>query len=175
MQSTVHQGRDEAGGIDQVKRDIDKRLQSFEDWLDNIQLTVGQHNDTIKGEVLTGFSSLQSRLDNFKSKERVHKKLHSVELVLAEILKALPVPEDNMIKQTPIIALVPHVQPLAYPRCPKVNGKVPESTDIDREDEATNLTIPLDNTRKQAPVTTLNPHVQSLACPWHLEDQSLSI
>ncbi|KAH9064435.1 hypothetical protein EDB87DRAFT_1574944 [Lactarius vividus] len=187
MQSTVHQGRDEAGGIDQVKRDVDERLQSFEDRLDNIRLTVGQHNDTIKGDVLAGFSSLQSRLDDFKSsietsrrgwqanfEERVHKKLHSVESVLAEILKALPVPEDNTIKQTPIIALDPHVQPLACPRRPEVNGEVPESTNVDREDEATNLTVPLDNTRKQAPVTALNPHVQSLACPRHPEDQSLT-
>ncbi|KAH9051245.1 hypothetical protein EDB87DRAFT_1582808 [Lactarius vividus] len=198
MQSTVHQGRDEVGGIDQVKRDVDERVTErrigrllhgydYGNRLDNIRLTVEQHNDTIKGDVLAGFSSLQSRLDDFKSsietsrrgwqanfEERVHKKLHSVESVLAEILKALPVPEDNTIKQTPIIALDPHIQPLACPRHPEVNGEVPESTNVDQEDEATNLTVPLDNTRKQAPVTALNPHVQSLACPQHPEDQSLT-
>ncbi|KAH8982252.1 hypothetical protein EDB86DRAFT_3086249 [Lactarius hatsudake] len=132
-------------------------LQSFEDQLDNIQLTVGEHNDTIKGDVIAGFSSLQSRLDDFKSsietsrrgwqanfEESVHKKLYSVEAALADILKALPVPEDNTIKQTPITALDP--QPLACPRHPEgqspINGEGPESIIVDRKDEATNLTVP---------------------------------
>ncbi|KAH8978562.1 hypothetical protein EDB92DRAFT_1909157 [Lactarius akahatsu] len=172
MQSTVHQARDEAGGINQIKKDVDERLQSFEDRLDNIRLTVGQHNDMIKGDVLTGFSSLQTRLDNFKSsietsrrgwqanfgasargldilqvlqiftEESVHKKLHSVEAVLADILKALPVPEDNTIKQTPITALDP--QPLACSQRPEgqINSEGPESIIVDRKDEATNLTVP---------------------------------
>ncbi|KAH9000593.1 hypothetical protein EDB86DRAFT_522036 [Lactarius hatsudake] len=153
MQSTVHQARDDTGGIDQLKRDVDEQLQSFEDRLDNIRLTVGEHNDTIKGDVIAGFSSLQSRLDDFKSsietsrrgwqanfEESVHKKLYSVEAALADILKALPVPEDNTIKQTPITALDP--QPLACPRHPEVNGEGPESIIVDRKDEATNLTVP---------------------------------
>ncbi|KAH9017150.1 hypothetical protein EDB85DRAFT_1897798 [Lactarius pseudohatsudake] len=149
----IHQARDDTGGIDQLKRDVDERLQSFEDRLDNIRLTVGEHNDTIKGDVIAGFSSLQSRLDDFKSsietsrrgwqanfEESVHKKLYSVEAALADILKALPVPEDNTIKQTPITALDP--QPLACPRHPEVNGEGPESIIVDRKDEATNLTVP---------------------------------
>ncbi|KAH9019450.1 hypothetical protein EDB85DRAFT_1896653 [Lactarius pseudohatsudake] len=117
------------------------------------QLTVGEHNNTIKGDVLTGFSLLQSRLDDFKSsietsrrgwqanfEESVHKKLYSVEAALADILKALPVPEDNTIKQTPITALDPQL--LACPRHPEVNGEGPESIIVDQKDEATNLTVP---------------------------------
>lgn len=47
--------------------------------------------------------------------ESIHRKLHTVEAALAEILKAPPAPEDDKTIQRPITALNPHIQPLACP------------------------------------------------------------
>ncbi|KAI9459249.1 hypothetical protein BJY52DRAFT_1186589 [Lactarius psammicola] len=135
---------------------IEERLRSLEDRLDSIELTARQFSAALKADVKAGFSSLQSRIDDFKTsietsrqewqaniEESIHKKLQKVGASLTDIQNALPVAEDDNseTKQTPITALNSHIQPSACFQHPE-GQRDGESTITDRRGEATDLTIP---------------------------------